>query len=82
MDDYRSAGLEARHVAMLSYADKLTRSPAEMVPEDVTGLRRLGFADAAILAIAETTAYYAYANRIVAGLGVELEDEGDAQTPR
>ncbi len=40
---------------------------------DVDRLRAVGFEDADILGIVEATAYYAYANRIVDGLGVELE---------
>ena len=40
---------------------------------DVDALKELGFSDADVLAIAEVTAYYAYANRIADGLGVEVE---------
>lgn len=71
--DYESAGLEPRRLAMLRYADKLTRSPASMERADVEALRRVGFDDADVLAIAEVTGYYAYVNRLVDGLGVELE---------
>ena len=59
---------------MLSYAVKLTTSPAEMVESDVEALRTAGFTDVDILHIAEVTAYYAYVNRIADGLGVALED--------
>jgi alkylhydroperoxidase family enzyme len=58
---------------MLGYAEKLTRAPGAMRPEDVEALRRAGFSDADILHIAEVVAYYAYVNRIADGLGVELE---------
>jgi len=58
---------------MLRYAEKLTRSPSEMERADVDALKELGFSDADVLAIAEVTAYYAYANRIADGLGVEIE---------
>ncbi len=40
----------------------------------VEGLRSVGFADADVLAIVEVAAYYAYANRIADGLGIQLED--------
>jgi len=79
--DYASAGLDARRLAMLRYAEKLTRTPAEVVRADVEALRAAGFADADVLAIAETTAYYAYANRIADGLGVELEPGLEAGPP-
>lgn len=71
--DYTSAGLDARRLAMLRYAEKLTRTPGAMRPEDVEPLRVTGFSDADILGIAEVTAYYAYVNRIADGLGVKLE---------
>ena len=71
--DFRAAGLEPRRVAMLEYALKLTRAPAQMRAEDVDALRQAGFKDTDILAIAEVTSYYAYANRIADGLGVTLE---------
>ena len=74
VSDYRSAGLDERRLAMLSYADKLTRHPNAMMKGDVEDLRGVGFTDEDILAIAEITSYYAFVNRIADGLGVELED--------
>lgn len=70
---WRTAGLSARRQAMLTYAEKLTLAPASVTREDVDALRRAGFADADILAVAEVTAYYAYVNRIADGLGVAVE---------
>ena len=58
---------------MLAYAVKLTRTPQDMTADDVQSLRTAGFTDTDILHIAETTAYYAYVNRIADGLGVEVE---------
>ncbi len=71
--DFETAGLSPARLAMLRYAAKLTTAPATMEPQDLEPLRAAGFGDAEILAIAEATAYYAYANRIADGLGVELE---------
>ena len=59
---------------MLSYARKLTGQPGSMTAGDVEALRQAGFAERDILAIAEVVAYYAYANRIADGLGVQVED--------
>ena len=59
---------------MLNYAVKLTRTPAEVVEDDVQKLRTTGITDVDILHIAEVVAYYAYVNRIADGLGVELEE--------
>jgi uncharacterized peroxidase-related enzyme len=72
--DYERAGLDERRLAMLRYAEVLTRSPSAMSAHDVEALRAAGFSDADVLAIAEVTAYYAYANRIADGLGIELEE--------
>lgn len=58
---------------MLTYVEKLTLRPWDMVEEDVLTLRKAGFGDAAILDINQVTAYYAYVNRLADGLGVELE---------
>ena len=59
--------------AMLEYSEKLTLRPWDMEEKDVIRLRDVGFSDAAILDINQVTAYFAYANRLVDGLGVELE---------
>lgn len=74
LDDPASADVDPARRAMLGYARKLTRTPDAMVEGDVEALRRAGFADRDVLAIAEVVAYYAYANRIADGLGVQVED--------
>lgn len=71
--DWRTAGLSRQRLAMLTYAVKLTETPADMERADVEALREAGFSDRDVLDIAEITAYYAYANRIADGLGVEIE---------
>jgi len=58
---------------MLAYAEKLPAHPGDMVAADVDALRAVGFSDRDVLDICEVVAYYAYANRIVDGLGVPLE---------
>ena len=73
-DGWRDADLGPRREALLEYVEKLTLRPAQMERGDVEALRAVGFEDADILATAECAAYYAYANRIVDGLGVQLED--------
>lgn len=71
--DWRTAGLDERRIAMLVYAEKLTLAPASVTREDVDALRAAGFSDENVLHLCEVTAYYAYANRIADGLGIELE---------
>ncbi len=58
---------------MLAYAVKLTRTPGAMTDADVEDLRTVGFSDRDILDITEVVGYYAYANRIADGLGIETE---------
>lgn len=58
---------------MLTYVEKLTRTPGDTDETDVAILRQSGFTERDILDIVTVTAYYAYANRIADGLGVQLE---------
>lgn len=71
--DWRTAQLSAGRRAMLDYAVKLTVTPGATTATDLDPLRAVGFSDRDILDIAEVTAYYAFANRIADGLGVEVE---------
>jgi len=61
---------------MLTYVEKLTRTPGAMARSDVETLRSVGFTDRDILDVATVAAYYAYVNRIADGLGVQLETWG------
>ncbi len=67
------AALTEREIALLGYAAILTEAPGRLVRQDLDPLRRAGLSDAEILEANQVTAYFAYANRVVDGLGVELE---------
>ena len=58
---------------MLRFGIKLTTAPGAMGDADVEALRLVGFSDRDILDIVEVVGYYAYANRIADGLGIETE---------
>ena len=58
---------------MLRFAVKLTKAPGTMDDADVEALRSAGFTDRDILDIVEVVGYYAYANRVADGLGIETE---------
>lgn len=73
-EDYRLAPLNPADRAMLDYVAKLTLTPAQMEEEDVAKLRAEGFGEKAILEINQITGFFAWCNRTVDGLGVELED--------
>ncbi len=61
--------------ALCAYAEKLTRSPAEMVQADLEPLRRLGLDDGGIHDAIQVIAYFNYINRIAAATHVDLEPE-------
>jgi uncharacterized peroxidase-related enzyme len=61
--------------AALTYVRKLTLSPGDIVPLDIDVLRSAGISDGEILEINQVASYFAYANRTVAGLGVNTEGE-------
>ena len=79
--DYREADLEPADRAMLDYVRKLTLAPASTSEADIIALREAGFGDKAILEINQIAGFFAWCNRTVDGLGVELEafwDDPDA----
>ena len=57
-------------LAVIEYAIKLTHSPEKIATEDIDYLRKAGLEDGQILEINQVTAYFAYANRTVLGLGI------------
>ena len=59
---------------MLAYVDVVTRTPAQTTEADVIALRDVGFTDEAILEINQITGFFAWCNRTIDGLGVELEE--------
>lgn len=70
-----SRAFDDRETALLTYAAKLTRTPTEIVPNDIQVLRDAGFDDGQILELNQVTAYFAYANRTVLGLGINKEGD-------
>jgi len=73
--DYTQAALSPVNRAILDYAVKLTRAPAQVTQADVQTLRQAGLTDRAILDVAQVTAYFNFVNRLADGLGVSLEDD-------
>ncbi|MXZ53774.1 MAG: peroxidase-related enzyme [Acidimicrobiaceae bacterium] len=71
--DWTTAPLSPKRAAMLTFAVKLTKTPGAMEDADVDALRSAGFSDRDILDIVEVVGYYAYANRIADGLGIQTE---------
>lgn len=82
-----AAAFDGKELAGLQYAEKLTTSADELSPGDIEALREAGLEDGEILEINQVTAYFAYANRTVLGLGIRTEGDivglspGDSSNP-
>jgi uncharacterized peroxidase-related enzyme len=72
--DWKTAGLDASTVALVAFAEKLTREPAAIGKPDIDRLREAGFDDEGISSCVQVVAYFNYINRIAEGLGVDVED--------
>jgi len=59
----------------LRYAELLTTAPSRVKEKIVNDMRSSGLTDGEILEINQVTAYFAYANRTVSGLGVTTEGD-------
>ena len=66
---------DGREQAALLYAAKLTRQASSVGPEDLDAMRQEGFDDGQILEINQVSAYFAYANRTVLGLGINTDGD-------
>ena len=82
-----AAAFSGRDLAGLRYVEKLTTKPAALSAADIDALREAGFEDGEILEINQVTAYFAYANRTVLGLGINTDGDiiglspGDGSDP-
>lgn len=82
-----AAAFDGKELAGLQYAEKLTRNAAELASDDIDRLREAGLDDGEILEINQVTAYFAYANRTVLGLGISTDGDivglspGDSSDP-
>jgi len=78
--NYRAAdGLTPKQVAMLDFADKLTRSPHAIVEADRQALRDAGFSDRDIWDIASVASFFNMSNRMAAAVDMRPNDEYHAQ---
>lgn len=76
-DDYGDAVLNEPDVALCRYAHDLTVRPSAISEEDhIHRLKNAGIEERALLDAALVVAYFNFVNRLVLGLGVELEADG------
>lgn len=70
MLDYRRAGLNARTLAMLDYAVKITKNPEDCSPDDIEALKAHSFSEQAIFDIIEIASMYNFTNRLASATGM------------
>ena len=70
------AVFEKKALALLRYAERLTKDVAGMVLRDIEELKEAGCDDGEILEANQVVAYFNYSNRLLNGLGVTTD--GDA----
>ena len=73
-DDF-GAVFDAREASALRYAEALTLRPTSVTEAMIEDMRGAGFDDGEILEINQVTAYFAYANRTILGLGSTTEGD-------
>jgi uncharacterized peroxidase-related enzyme len=75
-ENFRSVSLNDVELKLCEFAYEHTVNPAADKQLIIESLKQLGLTDRAILDATMIIAYFNFVNRIVAGLKVELEDEG------
>tara|TARA_R110002110_G_scaffold171307_11_gene373655 strand:+ start:2429 stop:2962 length:534 start_codon:yes stop_codon:yes gene_type:complete len=77
--NYKAAPLDARQMAMLDFAVKLTRESAAVVEADRAVLRTHGFSDRDIFDIASVAGFFNMTNRVASGIDMRPNPEYHAQ---
>ncbi|MEO9872820.1 peroxidase-related enzyme [Ekhidna sp.] len=73
--DFENAGLDEKEKALCHFAKDLTKNPEKSNDAGlVNPLKEIGLSDREILDATLVVAYFNFVNRIVLGLGVELEN--------
>ena len=77
--NWRVADLDARHRAMLSFAEKVTKASAEVEEADRQELREHGFTDRDIWDIASVVGFFSMSNRLASATGMQPNAEYHGQ---
>jgi uncharacterized peroxidase-related enzyme len=77
--NWRAARLDPRQTAMLTFAEKVTKTSAEITETDRQALRDQGFSDRDIFDIAAVTGFYNMSNRVASATGMEPNPAYHAQ---
>lgn len=71
--DYRNAGLTEQQVAMLEYAEQITRDASKITEADIDRLRAVGFSDLNIADIALAASFRNFMSRYFDAVGATVE---------
>jgi len=66
---------ESNQLMLFDYAKMLTKHPGSINETIITELKAVGYDDGEILEINQVISYFAYANRVVLGLGVSTKGD-------
>ena len=79
IENFQNAQLQKEEEKLCEYAIQLTKNPGESQDGVMIGkLKEAGFTDRVILDASLVVAYFNFVNRLVLGLGIELEaDSGE-----
>lgn len=73
--DYRNAGLSEQQVAMLAYAEQITRDASKITATDIEKLRLVGFTDLNIADIALAASFRNFLSRYFDAVGASVEPD-------
>ena len=79
LNDRTDDVFKGKELALLGYVRNLTLDPASLTAASIDALREAGASDGEILEVNQVAGYFAYANRVVLGLGVTLDGEVRAE---
>lgn len=79
--DFESFDMSQKEIASFRYAQRISLAPATATFSWIVELRDAGWSDGEILEINQVTAYFAYVNRVVVGLGCSFEGEALGRSP-
>jgi uncharacterized peroxidase-related enzyme len=74
--------LNAKEIALVDYAKKLTFQAHKLEKSAIDNLKYLGYSDGEILEVNQVISYFNYANRTVLGLGVNTKNEVLGLSPK
>jgi len=80
-DDFTKS-LTEKEIELALYTKKLTKTPDQILKEDIDKLKAIGVDDGELLEINQVVSYFNYVNRTVLGLGVNTTDEIIGLSPK